>query len=213
MMEVLPGKGLQPVSGLLAGRLAGIIFGLVYPSKGKILSIIRKIPKLDQVAPVYAVIVMLVYPWTITRYFWKLSSWSLFTPLGDLANFFAYMIALNFLESLIILLAPILLSLILPQAWFHDRFVTRGVSLVLLGLGYLIVLNRNMYAGDPFPWNMIRLIPVVVVTILILVFFVDRIPFVPRILDELSNRALVFLYISIPISVISLLVVAIRNIV
>ncbi len=191
---------------------AGIIFRRGSPSKGRILSIVKKIPKLEQIAPVYAVIVMLVYPWTIIRYFWKLSSWALFTSLGDLANYFAYMMALNFLESIIILLAPLLLNMILPPKWFYDRFVTRGVSLVLLGLGYLILLNRNMNALDPFPWDMIRLIPIVAVVILILVFLIDRIPFVPRILDELSNRALVFLYVSIPISVISVLVVLIRNI-
>lgn len=176
------------------------------------LSIVKKFPRIEQIAAVYAVIVMLVYPWTITRYFWKMSSWVLYSSIGDLATYFAYMMTLNFLESLTILLAPLALCLSLPRQWFYDRFVSRGVSLVILGLGYLILLNRNMSADAAFPWYMIRWIPFVLVAILLLVYLLDRVPFVRRLWEELANRALIFLYISIPLSVISALVVLIRNI-
>lgn len=180
--------------------------------KGQRLSVVNKFPRIEQIAAVYAVIVMLVYPWTITRYFWKMSSWVLYSSMGDLAIYFAYMVALNFLESLIILLAPLTLNMILPRAWFYDRFVSRSVSLVVLGLGYLIFLNRNMYADDSFPWNLVRIIPFVLVAVLGLVYALDRVAFIRRLWEELANRALVFLYISIPLSLISALVVLIRNI-
>ena len=177
------------------------------------MNIVKKFPKIEQIAAVYAVIVMMVYPWTLTRYFWKMSSWVLYSSLGDLANLFAYMLTLNFLESLLILLAPLMLNMILPRQWFYDRFVSRSVLLVVLGLGYLIVLNRSMYADDTFPWDMVRATPFVMVAVLMLAFLLDRIPLVRRVVEELSNRALVFLYISLPLSVISALVVLIRNIV
>src|SRR5687767_1339992 len=111
---------------------------------GPILSIVNKIPKLEEIAPVYAVIVMMVYPWTLTRYFWKLSSWILFASVGDLAVFLAYMLVVNLLESILVLLVPLAMSVILPREWFYDHFKTRGVALVLFGLGFLIYLNRNM---------------------------------------------------------------------
>ena len=176
------------------------------------MTIANKFPKIEQIAAVYAVIVMLVYPWTLTRYFWKMSSWVLYSSMGDLTIYFAYMMALNFLESLIILVAPLALSVILPRAWFYDRFVSRSVSLVLLGLGYLIFLNRNMYADDSFPWQLVRLMPFVLVAVLALVYLLDRVPFIRRLWEELANRALVFLYISVPLSLISVLIVLVRNI-
>jgi len=166
---------------------------------------------MEDIAAVYAVIVLLIYPWTLTRFFWKLSSWLLFTPFGDLGNIFAYMMAVNFLESILVLLAPLGLSILLPRGWFYERFVSRGVSLVLLGLGYLIFLNRNMDATALFPWAMVRLIPLVLLVIPILVFLLDRISIVRSFLNELANRALIFLYITIPISLISVLIVVIRN--
>lgn len=179
---------------------------------GRNLSIIEKIPKLEDIAPVYSVIVMIIYPWTLSRFFWKLSSWILFASVGDLAALFAYMVVINFLESILVLLVPILMSIILPQKWFYDRFRTRSISLVLFGLGYLIYLDKKLYADSPFPLTLVRWIPMAVIVILVLVFLVDRVGFLRRVLDELANRLTVFLYISIPISVISLLAILIRNV-
>jgi hypothetical protein len=182
------------------------------PKAGRILSIVNKIPKLEEIAPVYAVIVMMIYPWTLTRYFWKLASWILFASVGDLATFFAYMVVVNLLESIVVLLVPILMSIILPQNWFYDRFKTRSVALVLFGLGFLIYLNKNLHADAPFPLTLVRWIPMAAIAVLVLVFLVDRVDFLRKVLEEVANRLTVFLYISIPISAIALLVVLIRNI-
>jgi hypothetical protein len=179
---------------------------------GRNLSMIEKIPKLEDIAPVYAVIVMMIYPWTLSRFFWKLSSWILFASVGDLAALFAYMVVVNLLESIVVLLVPILMSIILPQKWFYDRFRTRSISLVLFGLGYLIYLDKKLYADSPFPLTLVRWIPLAVILIVVLVFLVDRVGFFRKVLDELANRLTVFLYISIPISVISLLAILIRNV-
>lgn len=179
---------------------------------GPILSIIKKIPKLEEIAPVYAVIVMMIYPWTLTRYFWKLSSWILFASVGDLAALFAYMVVVNLLESILVLLVPLVMSVVLPQRWFYDRFKTRSISLVLFGLGFLIYLDRNLHADAPFPLALVRWIPMAAVAILVLVFLVDQVDFLRKVLEEVANRLTVFLYISIPISAIALLVVLIRNI-
>jgi hypothetical protein len=174
--------------------------------------ILIKIPKLEDIAPVYAVIVMMIYSWTLSRFFWKLSSWILFASVGDLTVFFAYMVVVNLLESVLVLLVPILMSIILPQKWFYDQFKTKSISLVLLGLGYLIYLDKKLYADFPFPLALVRWIPVAGVAILLLVFLIDRVGFLRRVLDELANRLTIFLYISIPISVVSLLVILIRNV-
>ena len=179
---------------------------------GRNLSITEKIPKLQDIAPVYAVIVMMIYPWTLTRYFWKLSGWILFASGRDLAAFFAYMVVVNLLESILILLVPLAMSIILPRKLFYDRFKTRSVALVLFGLGFLIYLNRNLHADAPFPMTLVQWIPVASVAILVLVFLVDQVGFLRRVLDELANRLTIFLYISIPVSVIALLVVLVRNV-
>lgn len=168
---------------------------------------------MEQIAPVYAIIVMIIYPWTLVHFFWRLPGWVLFSNLSDLASMFPYMIVVNLLESLLVLLGPLLLNLILPRSWYYDRFTTRSVSLVLLGLGFLMYFDHGLEGDVPFPMATVRWLPAILLAILLLVYLLDRIPLVRRLLDEVSNRALIFLYISIPVSLLSLLVVLIRNIV
>ncbi len=171
----------------------------------------KRIPKLEQIMPVYAVIVVMIYPWSLLRFFWRLPSWLYFSSIGEIVVIFAYMVVVNLVESILVLLAPILLSIILPQKWFYDRFITKGTLLILLGLGYLIYFNNHLKVQS-FPLELVYWTPVVAVAILGLVFVIDRINFLNKILEELTNRLVVFLYISIPISVVSLLTVLIRNI-
>ena len=86
----------------------------------------NKLPRLAQVYPVYAIIVILTYGWTIYWALWKLPSWLDFLPLGEIGAIFCYLMATNFIESLLALFGVIILSLILPQKWFRDLFVSRG---------------------------------------------------------------------------------------
>jgi hypothetical protein len=131
---------------------------------------------------------------------------------GDLAALFAYMLVVNLLESILILLVPLAMSIILPKKWFYDRFKTKSVALVLFSLGFLIYLSKNLHADAPFPLTLVRWIPMAAIAILVLVFLVDQVSFLRKVLEEVANRLTVFLYISIPISAIALLVVLIRNI-
>lgn len=177
---------------------------------------IAKFPKLKDIAPVYAVIVVIIYTWSLLRFFWYLPGWLVFLNLNDIASIFAYMVVVNMLESLVVLLIPLLLNMLLPRTWFYDHFTSRSVSLVLLGLLYLVYfddvfLGASIYVDSPFPMSTIRWIPLVLVGIIILAYFMDRVSVIRTLLDEIANRALVFLYISIPVSLLSLLVVLIRN--
>jgi hypothetical protein len=105
-----------------------------------------------------------------------------------------------------------LMSIILPAKWFYTQFESKGVLLVLFGLGYLLYLNQNLYGLDSFPLALVSWMPVIAIAILVLVFVLDRIDFLCKILLEVANRLVVFLYILIPISLISLLIVLIRNV-
>jgi len=177
------------------------------------LNFTKRIPNLDQVARVYAVMVMMIYPWSIASFFWRLPSWLYFSSIGEILVIFAYTMVVNLIESLLILLAILFLSLVFPQKWFADRFVPKGTLLVLFGLGYLMYFNNHLQYQTPFPVELMNWTPVIVVAILGLVFVIDRFRFLDKILDELTNRLLIFLYILIPVSVLSLLVVLIRNLV
>jgi len=176
------------------------------------LNFLKRIPKSEQIAPVYAVIVVMIYSWSLSRFFWRLPSWLYFSSMGEIAVIFAYMMVVNLIESVLVFLVPILMSIILPQKWFYDRFITKGTLLVSLGLGYLMYFDNHLQYQSPFPLEMVYWTPAITIAILGLVFLIDWLGFLDKVLNELTNRFIIFLYISIPVSLISLLAVLFRNI-
>jgi hypothetical protein len=123
------------------------------------------------------------------------------------------MIVVNLIESILVLLAPLLLSVILPKKWFYDRFIPKGILLVLLGLAYDMYFDSQLQYQTTFPVELVYCTPAIAIAILGLVFLIDRFRFLDRILAELSSRLPIFLYIAIPVSLVALLVVLIRNII
>ena len=172
--------------------------------------ILNRLPKLSQIAAVYAVIVLAIYIWTILWSFWKLPSWLFFLSIGEILTIYAYSFATNLLESLLILCLPLGLGAILPRKWFLDAFVSRGVIVVLSVLGYAAYILTQFNSREDYPGNIIRLFPVVLLASLVLAFFVGKVKFLSRAIDFISEQATVFLFISIPLSLIALLVVLVR---
>jgi len=173
----------------------------------------NRFPALKQTLAIYGVISLIVYCWTIIWFFWKLPSWEYFMTLGEIATVFAYAMATNFLESLTVLLMPLFLCAVLPAKWFKDFFLSRGSSLAVLGLGYMIYISSNIGSNnDKYPANVVHFIPVIGLLILLLTFLIGRIIFLRKLFEGLADRATIFSYIFLPVGLISLLIVIGRNI-
>ena len=176
------------------------------------LDIVKKIPRWEQVIPVYAVIVMMVYVWSLFQYFWRLSSWLNFSTLGQVGGIYVYTVAVNFIESLLILLALLVLSVILPSKWFSEEFVVKGSTLTLLTLGGLMVFNQTLFEDILHPSVLLPKLLAFGAVTAFLVFLFGRVGFLKKTMEEVANRMTVFLYIWVPITAISVLVLLVRNI-
>lgn len=159
----------------------------------------------------YAAAVVIIYAWSLIHFFWRVPSWLYFSTLGEIAVMLAYLFTVNFIESGLAILAPVVLSVILPRRWFLERFVTRGMWLMILGLGYLAYFDWRIQADAAFPYSLAKWTPLIALLILALVFLLDKIQWLGRILEELGDRLTIFLYIFIPLSVLSLLTILVRN--
>jgi len=174
-------------------------------------SLSGKFPARNQIAPVYATAVVIIYAWSLIHFFWRFPSWLYFATTGEIAVTLAYLFTVNFIESGLAILAPVGLSVILPRRWFRNRFVTRGMLLVILGLGYLAYFDWQIQADAAFPYALAKWTPLIALPILALVFLLDKIKWLGRILEELGDRLTIFLYIFVPLSALSLLTVLVRN--
>ena len=157
-------------------------------------------------------ITLVIYTWTILWFFWKLPSWLYFLNASEIGIALAYVLVTNFVESLLVLCIPVFLALVLPRKWFLDLFVARGTCLVLFGLGYMIYLAREVQTKVDHPAFSYRLLPLAIAAVLILMatFLISRIGPIRKILEAFSDRATIFLYVFMPVSVISMLVVLVR---
>lgn len=152
----------------------------------------------------------MVYSWTTLWFNYNVPGWLRGLSIGDVFSIFTYSMATNFLESIVVLAGIILFSMILPRKLFLDAFVARGAGLAILGLGFMMLIAKQFSTKAYYPAELIRWAPAVFVAILLIVFFLGRISFLRRVLEVLADRAIIFLYISIPISILSLLAILIR---
>ena len=175
------------------------------------MNIRTKIPNLETVMAVYSIITAMLYFPAFLHYLWKLPSWLLFSSFSDLSIIYFYMVTVNFIESILVLMMILAFSIVLPARWFRDRFVSKGVMLTVFLLGFLIYLGRYMWPETLFPWGVVRLSPLIFAAIVAIVFILDEIPFLRKLLEEIANRFTIFLYILIPISILSAVIVLFRN--
>jgi len=172
---------------------------------------INRFPSFEENIQVYAVIATPVYAWSILWLFWELPSWLNHLTLSEILPIFAYALATNLLESLILLAGLNLLCFFLPKKWFHDSFVARSFLLVLLGLGYLMYFASLFGLEADYPADLLRWSAVAFVLFFSLSLILGRLSSVRKMTEIVADRLTIFLYFTFPLSLFSLLVIILRN--
>lgn len=173
----------------------------------------ERLPSLAQILPVYAVIMLMVYTWTLLWFFWKVPSWLFFMNAGDILSVLPYLLATNLAESLVVLCGPLFLSLVLPKTWFHDVFVGRGAALSIAVLGYMMYLANQFKNKSDYPTLSLQLWSVLLALagIAVLGYLFGQFRVLRRIIELISDRVTIFVYIFVPLSILSVLVIIVRS--
>lgn len=173
----------------------------------------RRFPNLRQVTPVFALTVMLIYGWTMYRMLEKLPSWLLYLRPYEILSNFSYAFVFNFLECVVVTSLVTLMGALLPVQSRREHFIAFGSALSLLGVGYLMYLAWRVGASKAnlFPWEIFSRSPLVLVAILLAAFFLSYLKPVKKFLEIFSDRALIFLYVFMPLSAIGFVVLLVNN--
>jgi hypothetical protein len=176
-------------------------------------AILARLPRRAQVISVYGIIAIVIYTWTLMRFFWKLPSWLYFLNGGEVLTALAYLLVVNLLESLAFLCGPLFLALVLPRQWFRDVFVARGAALSLAGLGCMMVLAEQFNNFNDYPTLALPLWPVLLalIGIAVVVYFSGKIGGLRRVLEIFADRVSIFAYVLTPLSLLSVLLVVIHS--
>jgi len=182
-------------------------------SNGGGMNLRDRLPRLNQIVPVFAVACLLIYGWTTYRFLQKVPSWLFYLNNWEILLNYSQALTLNFVECLIVVGAIIGYSALLPRRIFLDLFIARGTLLTLLGVGYLIYLALAIGASkaSQFPWAIFNWSPAILLIILLLSIGLPKVPVVQKVLEEFADRTTVFLYILLPLSGLGILAFAIDN--
>lgn len=151
------------------------------------------------------------FSWSLFNFFNKLSSFLLYFTPGEIAAVFAYMMAFALLESLAVTGILVLAGALLPQRWLRDGFGYKGFVLLLIAAADAILLQKLLDTAFPSPWTLllVTLVPLAL-SVIVLAILQSR-PGVQNLLVQVQDRFLVVLFLYLPIGVISILAVTVRN--
>ena len=173
-----------------------------------------RLPRLNQVIRVYAVIACLTYAWMIVGFLWKLPSWLHFLTVWEILSILSYAFFETFIESLLMLGLLVAICLPLPPRFLRNDFATRGTWSAFVVIGAIVLLLKYSISIH------LRLIVLFVawssLTLLAVLFFSflsTRLRWLDSVASWVSDRLVVFLYILVPASLVSMLVVLVRNVV
>jgi hypothetical protein len=173
---------------------------------------INRLPKLQEIILVYAVNVVILYTFSLWFSFQDFSrNWILFLDIEDILGAFAYIIIGAFIESLLVIGLLISVYFLFPSSIAQGRFVLYGT---IMTITFLLVLMlrvgtypslRNILSNN----NM--LFAFFTAGTLILSLVAERVKFVRSAIETLADRCLIFLYIYLPLSLLAVVIVAVRN--
>ena len=174
----------------------------------------KRLPERSEIYAVLGVVVFVVFGWSVRGFLHEVPSFIHYFKIGQILAIFAYMMGFALLESLLVTLGLGLLSLSLPASWFKNGFVYKSFLTVMLGgVAMLWLENTVMSWNNKFPpvELLLTFVGVTVgvwVVVLLLFHFIKPLQ---RALLFIADRIGVMAYLYVPLGLLGLVVVLIRN--
>jgi hypothetical protein len=176
-----------------------------------------KIPSRQELIPVFASILFCVSSWSIYRLLWYIPSWLFFLSIWDIAVILAYVLGFALFEGLLLLGLLILLSIILPPKYLRDKFILQGSLIVWLLAIWTLLLQRSigyvyhLDLGGIFIYVIVVLFAITLSIIVASCLLLYRFNWGCYIL-AIADRIVIFFYLYGSLGLLSVAIVALRNI-
>ncbi|MGE5248893.1 MAG: hypothetical protein ACM3QS_01665 [Bacteroidota bacterium] len=171
----------------------------------------KRLPDRRAFLLVYGGVVFIIYSWALRGFFFQLSSFLLYHSVGEIIAIFAYMMALALLESLAVMAVLMVTAALLPEAWLRRGFVYKAFLATLVASAGAIALETYLTRQTGSPGLLYAGLALSLLAWAGLIQFFDRLPRPRSLLLDLIERLQIFAYIYVPLGLLSLLIVLIRN--
>ena len=175
--------------------------------------LVARLPERRSITSVYAVAVFMVYSWTLLASFWKVPSWLFFLKLREILSVYAYAFVIDFAESLVLLFFMLLVGLLLPRRWWNAEFKALGALWIIVLMGSLMLqlyTNRAPEGWEEFVYGKWAWWGYTVLLGFVLSITFARLAWLRKGLEVITERLVVFLYLYLPLTALSIVVVIVR---
>jgi len=180
-----------------------------------------RMPARTDCTTVFNIVLFVVYGWSIRGFLFELPSFSLYFHMWDLSGIIFYMFAFALLESIIVTVGLVIAGIVLPANWFKEGFAYKGFLVILVSTAaailfqyyYKIEIFQDLVRNDSSStWPLLEgFVAAVFVLAALLWFFRNNSRSQDHLL-ALAEQFRIFAYIYVPLGLIGLMVVAVRNI-
>ena len=172
-----------------------------------------RFPGKQNTTNLFATAVFIVYGWTIYASFWKIPSWIFYLQLNEIISVYAYSFLLNFSESILLTLGLIFLGFFLSGNLWKDGFLAASVVILFVSVGSALLHMRiyedpNLRVG--FVSSQLKWWAVTLLIAFVASFISVRVAWLRSFFEDLADRFVVFLYIYIPLTILSLGIIVVR---
>ena len=174
----------------------------------------ERIPHQKEILYVYGGVVFGIYSWAIRGFLYQLSSLRLYHTLGEILATFAYLMAFALIESLIIMSALLMVGFILPQKWFREGFAYKGFITTLVAGIAMIILHYYLFSLNyeiPSMKVIYLGLGITIILLIALLWVTQNRPQLQKFLLAMQERLQIFIYFYIPLGIVGLTVVVLRN--
>lgn len=173
----------------------------------------ERLPSLQQAVLVWAVCAFPVFSWAIYQFLEQMPGWLTYLAIWDVLSIFAYVQAFALVESLLIVLALVVLAAMLPGRLLRNHFVSLSTAILILTTLWVLAAQYNDGVLRVLPMRtLVLLLGAYVVSIIVAFVLVHRYPSLRKGAIALAERFSVLLYLYVPVGLIGLIVVILRNI-
>lgn len=168
------------------------------------MNIKMKLPSWREFTQVFGFIMFLAYSWSIIWLFYRMNSWvkTLFVSEIILASAYIFLNAL--IEGCVVVLIPIIMSLLLPAAWFRYKFV--AMSTMTVCVFSAAILTTMLFVEHILIWYLLFMILAIISFLLI-----HRHDKLEAAINSIIERFTIFFYIYLSIGLLSGIIVIVVN--
>lgn len=184
-------------------------------------SIQSRLPARYDTLKIFGIVLFAVFGWSIRGFLYKVPSFTLYFGLTANLEVLSYMLAFALLESALVMGLLLALSMALPSSVLKEGFAYKGFIVVLVATVAAIVFEswyridffKDMMAGMTYPVPPFIIGILVSIALLAALFWVFHAwPRLQRYAVIVMEQLSIFLYIYVPLGLLGLIVVLIRNV-